>query len=489
MERLSLGRLYSSAQQNIARNYARLFAAQTQLTTGKRLNRPSDDIGGTRRVLTLAGEQEAIARHLSNVGSARSHVQSGSGNLEQLTGILAQIRERAVQGASGTLSPQDRENIAGEIDALLSSAVSALNVKVEGRFLFSGTDTGTRPFDMVTGADGLTRIAYRGNGRVQEVDVGPDLRIAMNIPGADLLSRGDRGATTFTGLTGAASGSGSDSGVGQDLLVLAHTQTLYGTSSGIGGQDPVTGLAPSASSAGNDSILGSDQVITVTTDAAGNGTITLNGGTGVPFTPADTDLLVTGPNGESIRVDTSAMTPNLATGTVVPVMANGTYSTDGGLSTSAIDFSATGQQVVDGETGTVLHVNGTGVRMTGTEEIRYEGTAHLLDAIIGIRDALRDPDKSQSDINSLVNLSIGDLDRGLDGITSAIARLGSRANQLDGIEGRLADLDVTLAGLRGEIEDADLSQVVSDMQRFETLYQASLVFASRINATSLLNYM
>ena len=45
------------------------------------------------------------------------------------------------------------------------------------------------------------------------------------------------------------------------------------------------------------------------------------------------------------------------------------------------------------------------------------------------------------------------------------------------------------AGVGGEIADADISKVISDLSRYETLYQASLALTTRVNGMSLLNYM
>lgn len=490
MERISFGRLFSNSQTNISRNFARVFEAQTQLATGKRINRPSDDIVGTRRLLTLVGERNSIDRYLRNVGSARSSVQTGSAQLEQVSDTLARIRELAVQGASGTLSTSDRASIANEIDQLLQNAISTVNTKFEGRFLFSGTKTGDLPFQLVTGADGLQRLQYNGNDEMQEIDVAPDLRLPINVPGSDLLGTGQRGATLFTGSTGAAPGtSGNDTGTGRDLLEITHTQTLFGSPSGPGGADPVTGLAPGASSAADDTILGANHTILVTTDGAGNGTISLNGGPDIAFTPADTDLQVTGPNGEVMHIDASAMAPNLPSGTSVAVQSNGNLSTDGGTTTTPIQFGNGAQQVVDSETGAVLHVDATQISSTGTEEVSFPGTSDVFSAIIAIRDILADPNRMPSDVNDDLNVAMADLDEGLDRVTRAIGVMGSRAGQLESVEGRLGDLGVTLDALSSEIEDADISKVVSDLSRYETLYQASLVLTTRVNSLSLLNFI
>jgi len=489
MERISFGRLFSNSQTNISRNFARVFEAQSQLATGKRINRPSDDIVGTRRLLTLVGERGAIDRYLGNVATSRSSVQTGSSQLQEMSGTLARIRELAIQGANGTITPNDRDAIAAEIDQLLQNAISTANTKFEGRFLFSGTKTRDLPFELITGGDGLQRLQYNGNGDLQEIDVAPDLRLPINVPGSDLLATGTRGATTFAGSTGAAPGAGNDTGMGRDILQINHTQTLFGSPSGPGGADPATGLMPSASSAANDTVLGSAHTILVSTDAVGNGTISLNGGPSVAFTPTDTDLQVAGPNGELIHIDASAMLPNLPAGTVVPLQSDGTMSTDGGATTVPIAFGSAAQQVVDSETGSVLHVDTTQISSVGTEGVTFPGTSDLFTSIIAIRDILQDSSRQPSDINTAINVALDDFDEGHNRLTRAISVMGSRSGQLESVEGRLGDLGVTLDALSGEIEDADISKVVSDLSRYEALYQASLVLTTRVNSLSLLNFI
>jgi flagellar hook-associated protein 3 FlgL len=486
MERISLGRIYQQAQSNISRNFGQVFAAQTQLATGYRINRPSDDIAGTQRIMSLGDEKASIARYLNNVGSAQSHVRTGSSQLLDVSGTTARIRELTVQGANGTLAPADRQSVAAEIDALIQNIVGSLNIKMEDRYLFAGTETGTPPFQLETGRDGLTRMRYLGNDEVQQVEVGPNVRMGLNVPGQSLLSSGPRGATTFAGSTGAAPGTGSDSAIGRDRLQITHTQTLYGGTAPV---DPASGLAPGTSSVSGDTILGSNHSISLSTDAAGNGVISLNGGPDVMFTAADSDLRVEGPDGEVIYVDTTAMVPNLPGGTAVAVQSNGTMSTDGGTTTTPINFASTAQQVIDSETGGALNVDTTGIRFAGSEDVTYEGTADLITTILTIRDLLMDETRNQDDIAQDLGQRLGDLDRGLESITNGITSLGARESRLDAMEGRLGDLGVTLDALTGEIRDADIAQVISDMQRFETLYQASLSLAARAGRLSLLNYL
>src|SRR5690606_33764045 len=103
------------------------------------------------------------------------------------------------------------------------------NVRFDNRYVFSGSATDVPPFVLREGADGLTRVDYRGNGDAVEVEVGPDLRALVNLPGNEAFARGPRGRTFISGATGAGPGNGVDSGIGRDVLSVVHTQTLYGS--------------------------------------------------------------------------------------------------------------------------------------------------------------------------------------------------------------------------------------------------------------------
>jgi len=487
-DRISLGQTYSQARTNIARNYQRLFLAQTRLITGKQILRPSDGAAQTGRLFGLIRQQENLSRYVDTVETALSRVDSAASALTQLSDTVQRTRELAIQASNGVLSQGDRQSIAAELDQLIRSIVSSANAKVEDRYAFGGTLIDRPPFELVTGADGIDRVIYRGNDEVQEIDIGPGIRAELNIPGSRIFSAGERTATSFSGSTGALPGTGNDSGVGRGVLSVLHTSTSYGLPTGAGGQDPVTGLQPSALSPGNDTVLGNGHTLTIQSDASGNGTISLNGGSPVNFTSGDTNLQVTGPNGETIFVDTTAVTPSLPP-TTVSIAASGSLSIDGGLSSVPIDFTADNQQVVSSETGQVLHVDSTGITRAGTEEVTYENTDTLFDALIAIRDILRDPNLSSEEAGNRIREHLDDLDRAHSDLLTSLGDLGARHSRFDTTRNRLEDLDITVAGLRSQIEDADIAEVTLDVNRFQTLYQSSLMIASRINQVSLLNFI
>src|SRR5439155_11953260 len=100
-----------------------------------------------------------------------------------------------------------------------------------------------------------------------------------------------------------------------------HTSTTYQAGSGV-----QTG----SGSAAGDTVIGpagAHQLTIVDTSGTGAaGTVSLDGGPAVAFTNADTNLKVSGPNGQVVFVDTTAITANF-NGTV-NITANGTVSVD-----------------------------------------------------------------------------------------------------------------------------------------------------------------
>jgi|GEM_PF-363662 flagellar hook-associated protein 3 FlgL len=488
MERISLNEVLGQLRGAVSRNYGRMFRSQTQLTTGQRLQRASDDPASARRIMDLTAQRASLQRHLEAGERGKAWLNTSTGTLTEMTTSLSRARELAVQGANGTLSAADRASLAAELDAILGSVVSAANTNFDGRPLFAGTDTASTPFQRITGADGRERVDYLGNDASHAVETAPGVFHELTLAGSRVFATGPRGATVIAGTTGALAGAGSDSGNGRDNLLVRHTQTLFGSPSGALGQDPVSGLRPGSSSVNGDTVLGNGSSVVLSTDASGNGSISLNGGTAVNFTAASTNLEVTGPGGERIFIDASALAPNLSNVNVA-MSARGSLSTDGGQTSVAIDFTNAAQQVVDSETGAVLHVDSRGINRAGTAEVTYGGSSTVFDALIALRDTLANTTLSASETSARLNAAMTELDRGSEGLSAALAELGGRTSQIQQTAGRLEDLDVTLESLRSREADVDMAEVLVHLKQEEGLYNASLMMAARVQQLSLLNWL
>jgi len=100
-------------------NLARLIAdQQQQVSTGKRIDAPSDDPQAWLEVATLARFQSDEAAWTSNIGRAETRASQAEASLTAITNGLIRARELLIQANSGTTTAADRDGLATEIDGL-----------------------------------------------------------------------------------------------------------------------------------------------------------------------------------------------------------------------------------------------------------------------------------------------------------------------------------------------------------------------------------
>jgi flagellar hook-associated protein 3 FlgL len=184
--RITDGMLTAASLANIQRSQSRAFDAQEQVSTGRRINHAADDADGAARAVRLRGQLAGIERQGRNADAASSWLEATESSLGEVSSILQRVRELAVQSGNDTLSATNRGAIADEIDQLIESVRDQANTQLDGRYLFSGAQTTTRPY--AAGSD-----AYLGGRSGQDVvalDIGPGVSIQVNTPGLALFGEG-----------------------------------------------------------------------------------------------------------------------------------------------------------------------------------------------------------------------------------------------------------------------------------------------------------
>jgi flagellar hook-associated protein 3 FlgL len=189
---------------DLQRSYKRMATTQEQITTGKRVNRPSDDplAAGTERLRTA--DLEGIKRSQDSVDGASSWLTATESALSSVQDVVSRARELALRGATGSTDANSRNLIASEIDQLIASTKDAVNAKFGDTYIFSGTRSDTAPYGAATGD------AYQGDTNAVVREAGPTATLQLNPPFVP-VGAGPAGTTQpLTGLSllggGAAAG-------------------------------------------------------------------------------------------------------------------------------------------------------------------------------------------------------------------------------------------------------------------------------------------
>lgn len=187
--RITQGMIAQRMLFNLNAQSRRILTLQDRLSTGLRVNRPSDDPIATRAAIDIRGQIQQNEQFISNVSDANPFVNESGSTLQRMVDIIQRVRELTLQGANGTTGPEQLTQIALEIDQLLEASVVAANQKVSGRSLFAGTATLSDAFAVTRTMGEITAVTYAGNSKGIEIAISEGARVTINEPG-DLAFQG-----------------------------------------------------------------------------------------------------------------------------------------------------------------------------------------------------------------------------------------------------------------------------------------------------------
>lgn len=182
--RITQGNMSRTTLSNINLNLKKMQEIQEKLSTGKQINRPSDNPSGMRKVLGLKAEELKFQQFSDNTEIAKERMNYTFNSLENIQDVLSKIKELGIQASNDTIGQSEREIIAGELNELLESVLQFTNAENDGRYIFAGTKTTTSPFSATRDSAGrISSVTYEGNNEEIDYQIGPNTYIAINTPG------------------------------------------------------------------------------------------------------------------------------------------------------------------------------------------------------------------------------------------------------------------------------------------------------------------
>jgi len=215
----------------LAQTQQRQDTALLQLSTGKRVNTPSDDPAAAAQLIQNHDQSSRVDSYQKSMSTIGGQFQMADSALSSVVTALQRAITLGVQaGNGGTLSDSNRAAIADELKGIQSQLLSLANTSYQGRYVFSGTEQ-TQPF--VVDSNQTSGVRYDGNSGVNSVPIGNGYQLEANLPGSQLFTAA--GADVFQAvhdlIDGVTSNSGIDTAVGDVRSALDHVsaqRTFYG---------------------------------------------------------------------------------------------------------------------------------------------------------------------------------------------------------------------------------------------------------------------
>src|SRR6266850_1034518 len=160
--------------------------ALRELSSGRRVNQPSDDPAASAILVQNHDDTVFTARYLQTLTSIQGQFQTADSAISSVIVSLNRALTLGIQGANGTLSDANRASIAVELQGIQDQLISLANTSVQGSPLFAGTLTSSPPF--VKDSTLPSGVRYDGNDAVNTVQIGDGYQVAANKPGSQLFT-------------------------------------------------------------------------------------------------------------------------------------------------------------------------------------------------------------------------------------------------------------------------------------------------------------
>jgi len=129
---------------NINNNKNLLSTLENQYSTGKKIQKPSDDPIIAVRALKLRTNLSEITQYVEkNIPDALSWMDTTESSLDVVNDILRQMNTYCNQGANDPLTAEDRNSIVENLEQLKQHIYQEGNSNYAGRYVFSGYKTDT----------------------------------------------------------------------------------------------------------------------------------------------------------------------------------------------------------------------------------------------------------------------------------------------------------------------------------------------------------
>ena len=171
--------------EELQQSQVQLNTALQQVSTGLRVNQPSDDPTASAAMVQNTIATGDLDQYTQNVSTALSTVQTANSVLSSVVTSLTSAVSAGTEGANGTNNASDLQDLANQVQGILNSVVSAANTSVSGSYLFSGTSTAT-PY--TADAASPTGYTYNGNDGSNSVAIGDQTSVQINLPGSQIFS-------------------------------------------------------------------------------------------------------------------------------------------------------------------------------------------------------------------------------------------------------------------------------------------------------------
>lgn len=168
--------------ENVNRLKARLDKAQEEVSSGKTVNRLSDNPFAASQASRLMSVIGANDQFVAMNDRLKGKLEVTDTVLQSMIRNLDSVQALAAQALSGSTTAESRSALAGDVEGIRQQMLSAGNTQLNGSYIFAGTMTTAAPFVDTAGV-----VTYNGNDEAIYQRLDRSVVVQTNITGQDLF--------------------------------------------------------------------------------------------------------------------------------------------------------------------------------------------------------------------------------------------------------------------------------------------------------------
>jgi flagellar hook-associated protein 3 len=183
--------LVNSFLSDMKTNLSNMKSIQSQITSGKEINKPSDDPFKVARSMQLNSAINANKQYNQNIKDTGNYLDVTDTALNQSENVLQRVRELLIAAGNGTYETEEKLAIKNEISQKIAELSQDINTNFDGSYVFGGSRGTTKPLNEDCSyyiAAGTTDAAELNKIKAKlSTEISPGVEINYNVSASDIM--------------------------------------------------------------------------------------------------------------------------------------------------------------------------------------------------------------------------------------------------------------------------------------------------------------
>jgi len=136
-------------------NLSNMSRIQNQMSSGKQINKPSDDPAKASKIMKMYSEIDANKQYNSNIKSTTNWLDMTDETLDRIGGVVGRLDELLVSTGNPGYGDEQRQAVKDEVNQRVEELSGLLNTSFDGKFIFGGTRGTTKPTEANAAGDNI----------------------------------------------------------------------------------------------------------------------------------------------------------------------------------------------------------------------------------------------------------------------------------------------------------------------------------------------